>query len=224
MSVIRPSSTYPYIPCTHPTTDPGWRFDGTLCKGIPEKDTPVGYVWECPLLATLQPQPKAVPPHSCSADERAEADAFTEHGRNDGEIAAAASPSTGRRRPAAKQGALVSASPPPLSSFFCISPDACTNPTLYWLGDLSTSTLTGRRRDPSFGGSDSAALPLHSPVFELGSALGPHRLDLGDILYAPNLVKDPQVRDDGSGELRNCIPCSFSPSPRQQPGPHRSSL
>ena len=43
--------------------------------------------------------------------------------------------------------------------------------------------------------------PLLSPghmrcplaVFDLASALGPHRLDLGDILYAPNLVKDPQV-------------------------------
>ena len=31
-------------------------------------------------------------------------------------------------------------------------------------------------------------------MFDLGGALGPFPLDLGDILYAPNIVKDPQVR------------------------------
>ena len=31
-------------------------------------------------------------------------------------------------------------------------------------------------------------------AFDLGSALGPFRLDLGDIFYAPNTLADPQVR------------------------------
>ncbi|GAX79668.1 hypothetical protein CEUSTIGMA_g7109.t1 [Chlamydomonas eustigma] len=36
--------------------------------------------------------------------------------------------------------------------------------------------------------SNGSALP-----FSLGSAYGPFQLDMGDILYAPNVVKDPQV-------------------------------
>ena len=31
-------------------------------------------------------------------------------------------------------------------------------------------------------------------AFDMGSAIGPYRLDLGDVLYAPNLVQDPKVR------------------------------
>ena len=49
--------------------------------------------------------------------------------------------------------------------------------------------------------------PMRCPlaVFDLASALGPHRLDLGDILYAPNLVKDPQVTHNYS-DMMNCEP------------------
>ena len=52
-----------------------------------------------------------------------------------------------------------------------MSPDAPTNPVLYWLGEF-----------------DGAATR-----FLLEGAKGPLRLDLGDTLYAPNLMLDEQV-------------------------------
>ena len=51
--------------------------------------------------------------------------------------------------------------------FFCISPDAPTNPVLYWLGHLD-----------------------EEDVFHFGNEAKPTRLDLGDIVYAPNLMED----------------------------------
>eukprot|EP00775_Hariotina_reticulata_P013159 gene13159-13289_t len=53
---------------------------------------------------------------------------------------------------------------------FCVSPDYCVNMARYWLGHYEE----GR--------------------FDLQGADGPHLLDLGDILYAPNLLKDKQGR------------------------------
>lgn len=55
--------------------------------------------------------------------------------------------------------------------FLCVSPDAPTNPVLYWLGNFDAVNTR----------------------FLLESATGPHRLDLGDTLYAPNLLEDHQV-------------------------------
>lgn len=75
-------------------------------------------------------------------------------------------------------GASSSDAPPGNSSeqrythFLCISPDAPTNPVLYWLGRYDAS----------------------SSRFLLDEAKGPNRLDLGDVLYAPNTLIDPQVR------------------------------
>ena len=53
----------------------------------------------------------------------------------------------------------------------CISPDAPTNPVLYWLGNFD---------------------PVETR-FLLDGALGPLKLDLGDTLYAPNLLEDAEV-------------------------------
>ena len=65
--------------------------------------------------------------------------------------------------------------------WLCISPDAPTNPVLYWLGNMS-----------------------HNPSrFLLESAKGPLHLDLGDVLYAPNLLVDAQVSN-------GVLICSFS--------------
>ena len=61
--------------------------------------------------------------------------------------------------------------PRPHTHFLCISPDAPTNPVLYWLG-----------------GYDS-----QKTRFIMEGAKGPLKLDLGDILYAPNLMIDGQV-------------------------------
>ncbi|GIL47606.1 hypothetical protein Vafri_4399, partial [Volvox africanus] len=52
--------------------------------------------------------------------------------------------------------------------FFSISPDACNNPSYYWVGPY----------DPV------------SKRFDLASAQGPIRLDLGNVLYAPNILDD----------------------------------
>lgn len=51
----------------------------------------------------------------------------------------------------------------------CVSPDYCVNVPRYWLGEYAD----GR--------------------FDLVGADGPHLLDLGDILYAPNLLTDKHV-------------------------------
>ena len=56
--------------------------------------------------------------------------------------------------------------------FLCISPDAPINPVLYWLG----------------------AFDQQNTKFILEGAKGPLKLDLGDVLYAPNLMIDGQVR------------------------------
>ena len=56
--------------------------------------------------------------------------------------------------------------------FFCVSPDAPTNPVLYWLGGFDSEQTR----------------------FKLESARGPLRLDLGDVLYAPNLMVDAEVQ------------------------------
>lgn len=56
--------------------------------------------------------------------------------------------------------------------FLCISPDAPTNPVLYWLG----------------------AYDHQNTKFILEGAKGPLKLDLGDILYAPNLMIDGKGR------------------------------
>ncbi|DBA96005.1 TPA: hypothetical protein ACH3X1_001510 [Trebouxia sp. C0004] len=56
--------------------------------------------------------------------------------------------------------------------FLCISPDAPTNPVLYWLG----------------------AFDHQNTKFILDGAKGPLKLDLGDILYAPNLMIDGKGR------------------------------
>eukprot|EP00877_Chromochloris_zofingiensis_P013104 jgi/Chrzof1/8047/UNPLg00092.t1 len=58
----------------------------------------------------------------------------------------------------------------PTKHFFCVNPDFCANVSEYWLGDYSH----GR--------------------FDIATADGPHKLDLGDILYAPNLMQDKKGR------------------------------
>ena len=62
---------------------------------------------------------------------------------------------------------------PDYSHFYCVSPDAPTNPVIYWMGHF----------DPG-------------PVkFRLEDAAGPFRLDLGDTIYAPNILQDSKGRN-----------------------------
>ena len=70
--------------------------------------------------------------------------------------------------------------PQPHTHFLCISPDAPTNPVLYWLG----------------------AYDSQKTRFIMEGAKGPLKLDLGDIMYAPNLMIDGQV-----GAATPCLAC-----------------
>lgn len=70
----------------------------------------------------------------------------------------------------------------------CISPDAPTNPVLYWLG-------------------------IFDPVetrFILDGAQGPLKLDLGDTLYAPNLLEDEEVCTESGCLGSVCAAFAFS--------------
>jgi sucrose-6-phosphate hydrolase SacC (GH32 family) len=60
----------------------------------------------------------------------------------------------------------------PYSHFFCISPDAPTNPVIYWMGPYDETNVR----------------------YQLSQAAGPYRLDLGDVIYAPNILDDPGGR------------------------------
>ena len=68
----------------------------------------------------------------------------------------------------------------PYTHLLCISPDAPTNPVLYWLGNMAPQ---GTR-------------------FLLDGAKGPLHLDLGDVLYAPNIMVDHKVQCLLAGDLR----------------------
>ena len=67
---------------------------------------------------------------------------------------------------------------------FTVSPDAPTNPVLYWVGRMKD-----RCQGPQVMDTSSAC-----PRFDLDNARGPFKLDLGDILYAPNVCQDGNGR------------------------------
>ena len=193
----------------------GWRFEGTLCEA---ESVDTGAMWECPLIARLGerggesgsekggagggasvsnnivPAPQIASPSSSSASSASPlaaaaaeaAAAASAVAKEDGDAATAAisglkledddeeeeKEEEGRRRKGENDGGDTSSSSSsshrPHDHFFCVSPDAPTNPVLYWTGSF-----------------DAAATR-----FRLEEASGPHRLDLGDVLYAPNLMTD----------------------------------
>lgn len=69
--------------------------------------------------------------------------------------------------------------------FFCMSPDSVSNPTYYWLG------------------------PRAGDNFLIDQAVGPFKLDLGDVLYAPNTLQDAQVRIGYADITASWIPISW---------------
>lgn len=99
--------------------------------------------------------------------------------------------------------------------FFTVSPDAPTNPVLYWTGFMSDDLFSSDNKgidsqEEEDAGPAAAAEGIHTtsdksisnqsnknkppPQFEIDTAKGPFRLDLGDILYAPNVCQDGQGR------------------------------
>ncbi|GLC44182.1 Putative beta-Fructufuranosidase [Pleodorina starrii] len=121
----------------------GWQLHGELCHGR-ENGATTGFMWECPILCELKPLPR----HTSLLGSARKG--------------ATAKPAT----------ALIEtdydATPSKPVHLFCISPDACTNPSYYWLGPYDPATKR----------------------FDLDAAQGPFRLDLGDVLYAPNILHD----------------------------------
>lgn len=81
-----------------------------------------------------------------------------------------ASPLQQAQEAAAAAAAAAEAAAQPPTHFLSISPDACTNPTLYYLGSYADGK------------------------FDLSTAIGPYRMDLGDIFYAPNIMADAKVQ------------------------------
>lgn len=77
--------------------------------------------------------------------------------------------------------------------FFTVSPDAPTNPVLYWTGFVEDpdeqlfgmDELNNNNNNNNISGG---------PRFVMETAKGPYRLDLGDILYAPNVCRDDSGR------------------------------
>lgn len=98
----------------------------------------------------------------------------------EGETGARAAVDHGRESPTG--AAAVPAFKPTDWHLFTVSPDAPTNPVLYWVG---------RMMDRPQGAADAS---VACPRFDLDNALGPLKLDLGDILYAPNVCQDGHGR------------------------------
>ena len=67
----------------------------------------------------------------------------------------------------------------------CVSPDAPTNPVVYWLGLFDTAQTE----------------------FLINKSKGPYRLDLGDVMYAPNIQTDKLVRALRNGSLALILAC-----------------
>ena len=96
---------------------------------------------------------------------------------------------------------------PPLLSLQC----PLTHPPTRYCTGLGTApmTLPGRRSLSWVGGREGGHNPaplcltactkrhfdaLYCTVLPAEGAKGPYRLDLGDVLYAPNVLQDSQVR------------------------------
>lgn len=165
-------------------TPSAWRYDGLLCSG----DGETGAVWECPLIAELSPLPPGLlpqQPFSLGLGGRRHSSAAAHHdgaggGRKPGPGGAGAGADL-QHRPLwcdeAVGGAAGGGQQPQQQHrrgkrrhFYTISPDACTNATIYWLGDYEA----GR--------------------FDMAGAAGPFQLDLGNVLYAPNVMVDDAGR------------------------------
>ncbi|GFR46492.1 hypothetical protein Agub_g8070, partial [Astrephomene gubernaculifera] len=128
----------------------GWELHGELCHGRGNAAT-TGVMWECPIL--------------CKLDTRPSSATLMPHTKGRGHIDSSFSPSP---VPVSGPGNSDGGSQDPLPHFFCVSPDACTNPAYYWLGPY----------DPV------------AKRFDIDSSVGPFKLDLGDVLYAPNTLED----------------------------------
>lgn len=139
---------------------------GWRCDGyLCKGDGATGAMWECPLLLELNSQPARRPPMLSTMMRRSSS--------HDTQLYSLSDCQDGMMRKTRASKRTFS-----MDNFefrtkkhlLCISPDAPENPVLCWLGDY----VDGR--------------------FDMEYAEGPFRLDLGDVLYAPNVTRDDQGR------------------------------
>lgn len=157
----------------------GWRYDGLLCEA---DNADTGVMWECPILLQLNRQPevrlKFRGLHAWNATDSltlASLSANPNDSLLDGMLPTTDSVMANPKSMLSLDLEAAAAEGEPESRythFFCVSPDAPTNPVLYWVGGYDQSASR----------------------FQLEGAKGPFRMDLGDIMYAPNMMTDDKGR------------------------------
>ncbi|KAI7843004.1 hypothetical protein COHA_003337 [Chlorella ohadii] len=158
--------------CTSPATDSSLTAtprSGTAAAGAAAALSPaaaaheLGEVWECPLLAQLPLPPSSAAP-AASAGAAPPNGSGGSRGSSGGSSGGGSSGGgTGGGRVSTKSEDapwLLAVSPYP-----CKPPNIKSNPVLYWIGGMNAEATR----------------------FDLAAASGPFRLDLGDVLYAPNV-------------------------------------
>lgn len=126
-----------------------------------------GTMWECPILACLRAHPTK---SGVYRPTRSSSGIFRHSKSHDFEnLSLSYGEGTLGQSFEAKTLPFYESFPAAEKHFFCVSPDAPTNPVLYWIGETRNES------------------------FHIEGADGPFRLDLGDVLYAPNLTRDAQV-------------------------------
>lgn len=181
------------------TTHAGWEMVGELCSGLEADGT--GLVWECPLLVELPPLPgtpaaaaAVATAASTLAGQRASAKvdgpgpsrtaSTIITPSSDGSTSVArAGGSVGPGQWVGASGSLAAGKQQRLrrSAFFCISPDACTNPTLYYLGEwvpaheIRAMAAGSDQAENAGQGKDS---PVSGPLQAKHDGVGPGTDDL----------------------------------------------
>ena len=151
-----------------------WQFKVLLCLG----DADTGAMWECPLLVKLDPynEPSAHAAMHALGVQKSYSGAqplTTEADRKLG-LDEGMTTQEMANKPEGMEGAKATMDVDErYQHLLCISPDAPTNPVICYMGDYEDLK------------------------FNLEDAKGPFRLDLGDILYGPNISKDAEVSGGG---------------------------
>eukprot|EP00803_Ostreobium_quekettii_P007954 evm.model.scf_929.2 EVM.evm.TU.scf_929.2 scf_929:6204-10003(+) len=151
-----------------------WQFKGLLCLG----DADTGAMWECPLLIKLDPHKEhsaRVPLHTFGlrksfSGSGSWSQSFEAVGKVD--LDDEVPEQQVAYKPGVSEASRVAVDVDERYQYLlCISPDAPTNPVICYMGQYEDLK------------------------YNLEDAKGPFRLDLGDILYAPNITKDAEGRN-----------------------------
>ncbi|KAI8462969.1 MAG: glycosyl hydrolase [Monoraphidium minutum] len=161
-----------------------WRYDGLLCSG----DGETGAVWECPLIAELEPLPPGARAR-CPRSHWASAAACAAAGSR----ATTRSPASRARRTSTTLcGAAARAAAARAASRSRRRPAASRSSCTSRRGGGGTFTRSRPTRAPTPPSTGSATTRAAASTWR--PRWGPFRLDLGDALYAPNVMVDDHGR------------------------------